>query len=143
MLLPEISRARAELPVLRATIMTGQTSSGSEERRAMRRFTMRLPAIVSANDTAFKDVPTETRNVSARGIFFYLDRPLDHGTRIAVTVTFPPHITMTEPLQVRFTASVVRVEAPLPVSRVGIAAAIEEYQFLPSSKESVVEQPQP
>jgi hypothetical protein len=75
---------------------------------------------------------TETQNVSARGVFLYLDRPLTRGTRIHVTLTFPPHVTLTDPVRVRFTASVVRAETPLPASRVGIAACIEHYEFLRS-----------
>jgi hypothetical protein len=78
------------------------------------------------------EVLTETHNVSARGVFFYLDRPVPEGTRIEVTMTFPPHITLTDPVRVRFVARVVRVEAPLPVSRIGVAAVIEEYEFLRS-----------
>jgi hypothetical protein len=47
-----------------------------------------------------------------------------------VTLTFPPHITLTDSVKVRFTAKVVRVEDPLPTSRVGVAAVIEDYEFL-------------
>jgi len=47
-------------------------------------------------------------------------------------LTFPPHITLTDSVRVRFTAKVVRVDAPLPASRVGVAALIEEYEFLRS-----------
>jgi hypothetical protein len=107
----------------------------SDERRLMRRFDMRLPAIVVAGEAA-DELLTETQNVSARGVFFYLDRPLREGTPIHVTLTFPPHITLTESVRVRFAARVIRVEAPLPVSRIGIAAVIEEYQFLRSSGEA-------
>jgi hypothetical protein len=102
----------------------------TEERRTMRRFAMRLPALIRLGDRAPDEVFTETQNVSARGVFFYLDRAVPEGTRIEVTMTFPPHVTLTDPVRVRFTARVVRVEAPLPVSRVGIAALIEEYEFL-------------
>jgi hypothetical protein len=109
------------------------TESTSPERRCMRRFDMRLPATVSAAGMEVAEFTTETQNVSARGVFFYLDRPLAPGTRIQVTLTFPPHITLTESVRVRFTARVVRVEAPLPVSRVGVAAFIEEYEFLRSN----------
>jgi hypothetical protein len=103
----------------------------------MRRFDMRLPAMVEFAETGSPEVLepeilTETQNVSARGIFFYVDRPINQGTRIAVTMTFPPHITLTDPVRVRFTARVVRVEAPLPVSRIGVAAFIEEHEFLRS-----------
>jgi hypothetical protein len=31
---------------------------------------------------------------------------------------------------VRFVARVIRIESPLPASRVGVAAMIEEYEFL-------------
>jgi hypothetical protein len=104
----------------------------SPERRSMRRFDMRLPAIVKLADAGADELMTETQNVSARGVFHYLDRPLAEGSRIAVTLTFPPHVTLTDPLRVRFTARVLRAETPLPASRVGIAAVIEEYEFLRS-----------
>lgn len=103
------------------------------ERRTMRRFDMRLPAAVKLAGLAVDELLTETQNVSARGVFFYLDRPIAEGSRIEVTLTFPPHVTLTDPVRVRFTARVVRVEAPLPVSRIGVAALIEEYEFLRSN----------
>jgi hypothetical protein len=94
----------------------------------MRRFDMRLPAIVRIGDAA--DLHTETQNVSARGVFFYLDRKVSAGEQLAVTLTFPPQITLTDSVRVRFKARVVRVENPLPSARVGVAAVIEDYEFL-------------
>jgi hypothetical protein len=111
----------------------GATPEGSPERRVMRRFDMRLPAMVKVADGSVDELLTETQNVSARGVFLYLDRTLAAGARIHVTLTFPPHVTLTEPLRVRFRARVVRVETPLPASRIGIAAVIEEYEFLRSA----------
>jgi hypothetical protein len=108
------------------------TPDSSQERRAMRRFDMRLPATVKADGAGLDEFLTETQNVSARGVFFYLDRPVAEGTRIEMTLTFPPHITLTDSVRVRFVGRVLRVEAPLPASRVGIAAFIEEYRFLRS-----------
>jgi hypothetical protein len=99
----------------------------------MRRFDMRLPAAIRLADGMAGEFITETQNVSARGVFFYLDREVASGSRIEVTLTFPPHITFTEPVRVRFAARVIRVDAPLPSSRIGIAAMIEEYEFLRSS----------
>src|SRR5271169_1736357 len=104
----------------------------TQERRVMRRFDMRLPASVKVEDASIGELLTETQNVSARGVFLYLDRPLAEGSRIHVTLTFPPHVTLTHPVRVRFTARVVRAEAPLPASRIGTAAVIEEYEFLRS-----------
>jgi hypothetical protein len=104
-----------------------------EERRLVRRFDMRLPATVRLEDASIGELLTETQNVSARGVFLYLDRSLAEGSRIHVTLTLPPHVTLTDPVRVRFTARVVRAEAPLPASRVGIAAVIEDYEFLRSA----------
>ncbi len=99
----------------------------------MRRFDMRLPAAVKAEGAERAELLTETQNVSARGVFFYLEEPLAEGSRIEVTLTFPPHITLTDSVRVLFIARVLRVEAPMPASKVGIAAFIEEYQFLRSN----------
>jgi hypothetical protein len=105
----------------------------NSDRRSMRRFDMRLPATIRITGEGSSELLTETQNVSARGVFFYLDRAVDAGARIDVTLTFPPHVTLTDPVRVRFAARVIRVENPLPSSRVGIAAMIEEYEFLRST----------
>jgi hypothetical protein len=105
----------------------------------MRRFDMRLPAVVrlkgegAPENGLGNEFQTETQNVSARGVFFYLDRPVAAGTRCEVTLTFPPHITLTDAVRVRFIARVIRVESPLPSMRIGTAATIEEYEFLRSN----------
>jgi hypothetical protein len=107
----------------------------------MRRFDMRLPATVRLKDESQRrdeanEIETETQNVSARGVFFYLDRRVPAGTRCEVTLTFPPHITLTDAVRVRFTARVIRSESPLPSLRVGTAAMIEDYEFLRSNGSS-------
>jgi PilZ domain len=102
----------------------------SPDRRSMRRFDMRLPAAIRLSGDGTNEFLTETQNVSARGVFFYLDRAVASGSRIEVTLTFPPHVTLTDPVRVRFAARVIRVETPLPSARIGIAAVIEEYEFL-------------
>jgi len=100
----------------------------------MRRFDMRLPAVVRFE--GIDEFHTETQNVSARGVFFYLDQPVSSGTRLEVTLTFPPHVTLTDAVRVRFSARVIRVENPLPSARIGVAAMIEDYEFLRSSGSS-------
>jgi hypothetical protein len=116
--------------------------SNPQERRIMRRFEMRLPAIIRLPDSRWEGLSpeigsefhTETQNVSARGVYFYLDRPVTAGTRLEVTLTFPPHVTLTNAVRVRFNARVVRIENPLPAFRIGVAAMIENYEFLRSSE---------
>ncbi len=109
------------------------TPQDSPDRRSMRRFDMRLPAAIRLAGDGANEFLTETQNVSARGVFFYVDRLVAPGSRIEVTLTFPPHVTLTDPVRVRFAARVIRVETPLPSSRIGVAAMIEEYEFLRSS----------
>jgi hypothetical protein len=111
--------------------MLSTAQKQGKERRTMRRFDMRLPAIVRLADTL--EFHTETQNVSARGVFFYLDRAISAGTKLDVILTFPPHITLSDPVRVRFSAHVIRVENPLPSLRIGTAAMIEGYEFLRSA----------
>jgi len=95
----------------------------------MRRFSMRLPASVRVSGIPSEFV-TETENVSARGIYFYLNRWMNIGARVKVTMSFPSQVTLSDPLQVRFIARVLRVEPKGSAERVGVAAMIEEYEFL-------------
>lgn len=104
----------------------------SPDRRAMRRFDMRLPANIRLTDASVGEFLTETQNVSARGVFLYIDRPVAEHSRIEVTLTLPSQVTLADSVRVRFTARVIRVETQLPAPRVGIAALIEEYEFLRS-----------
>lgn len=105
--------------------------SHTHERRGVRRFDMRLPALVRLE--GLPEFHTETQNVSARGIFFYLDERISPESKVEITLTFPPHITLTDSVRVRFTARVIRVETPLPSARIGVAAMIEKYEFLRSN----------
>jgi len=139
----ETSKARlaAEFLVIRILVeelMISESAlrmqESSQERRMMRRFDMRLPALVRLEGA--DEFQTETQNVSARGVFFYLDRAVTKGTPVEVTLTFPPHITLTDAVRVRFTARVIRVESPSPSLRVGTAAMIEDYEFLAAQTSS-------
>ena len=55
---------------------------------------------------------------------------MNEGSRVEVTMEFPSQVTLAEPLHIRFLARVVRVE-PKSSTLTGVAAAIEEYEFLP------------
>jgi|SRR6516165_1032092 hypothetical protein len=114
-----------------------------QDRRTMRRFDMRLPAAVELNSGVSREFLTETQNISARGVFLYLDRPIAPGSRIKVTLTFPPHVTLTDAVRVRFTARVIRVEDPLPSAGVGVAAMIEDYEFLSTAQTALTASLQP
>jgi hypothetical protein len=110
---------------------TAEMQINPQERRRLRRFDMRLQAVVRLNPE--RELKTETQNVSARGVFFYLDDALPPGALLEVTLTFPPHITLTDAVRVKFRARVLRSESPLPSAKVGTAALIEDYELLRSN----------
>src|SRR5437899_10767280 len=86
----------------------------THERRIMRHFDMRLPAAVRVAGGQMDEFLPETQNVSARGVLFYLDGPVEEDSRVELTMSFPPHVTLTDPVRGRFTALVLRVEPTLP-----------------------------
>ena len=108
---------------------------GTRERRAMRRFDMRLPASVRVPGIPF-EFSSETENISAQGIFFQIDRWMNEGAQVEVTMDFPSQITMSDPVRIKFQARVVRVEPKGKGMLTGVAAAIEEYQVIGAQSEA-------
>jgi len=106
-----------------------------QEKRAARRFPLRVPVSVSRNppNGTVPDEPAGLRDVSARGICFYLDSAIEKGAPIGFTLTLPPEITLTESIRVQCKGRVVRVEAGAPNGKVTVAAVIEDYEFLPEA----------
>jgi hypothetical protein len=79
------------------------------------------------------DEDAQIRDVSARGISFYVGSAVAQGSPIGFTLTLPPEITLTESIRVQCKGRVVRVENGGPDGKVGVAAVIEEYEFLPEA----------
>ena len=102
-----------------------------DEKRATRRFALRLPVSVNQNESANHAENAQTRDVSARGICFYVDAEVEPGSSIEFTLTLPPEITLTESIQVRCKGRVVRVDGGSPAAKLAVAAVIDEYEFLP------------
>ena len=117
------------MPALRKRMLPrhGPDNNTTPERRAMRRFSIRLPASVrvSGIPAPFK---TESQKVSGRGIFFYIDRWMKVGSHVEVNLDFASQLTMADPVRVRFVARVVRVQSQTGM-QMGVAAAIEQYEF--------------
>ena len=103
------------------------------EKRSTRRFALRLPVSLSYAEDQAQEHSAETRDVSARGICFYLDLAIAAGSAIEFTLTLPPEITLTESIRVRCKGKVVRVNEGVPEGKVAVAAVIEEYEFLGES----------
>ncbi len=104
-----------------------------QDKRATRRFSLRLPISVKYQDGATGERPAFTRDVSARGICFYLDSQIGAGTDIEFTLTLPPEITLTESIRVRCKGTVVRADPANNNGQLSVAAVINEYEFLAES----------
>ena len=101
----------------------------TNEMRNTRRFSLKLPLTVKFSNGG-GEAAAETKDVSARGVFFYLDSDVAEGSPIEFTLTLPPEITLTESIRVKCTGKVVRVDQGNSKAQVGIAAAIDQYDFI-------------
>lgn len=110
------------------------TSATKAEQRSSRRFSLKLPVSIRYADGQAKEVPAETRDVSAQGVFFYTGSKVAEGSQVEFTLTLPPEITLTESIRVRCRGRVVRIDEARPQS--GIAAIIEQYDFVPDAPDS-------
>jgi hypothetical protein len=105
----------------------------AQEKRAARRFALRIPVAVNRDGNSAQHEAAHIRDVSARGICFYVDSAVAQGSPIGFTLTLPPEITLTESIRVQCKGRVVRVENGAGDGRIAVAAVIEEYEFLPES----------
>ncbi|PYX86039.1 MAG: hypothetical protein DMG68_16580 [Acidobacteria bacterium] len=104
------------------------------EKRATRRFALRLPVAVTYGENGAQEKTAQTRDVSARGICFYVDASISSGAPIEFTLTLPPEITLTEAIRVRCKGKVVRVDSMGSNGKMAVAAVIDEYEFLSESQ---------
>jgi len=103
-----------------------------QEKRAARRFALRVPLAIERDNPGHRE-PAEIRDVSARGICFFVESAISQGSPIGFTLTLPPEITLTESIRVQCKGRVVRVEDGTDNGKVTVAAVIEEYEFLPEA----------
>jgi len=101
------------------------------ERRGSRRFTMALPISLRKSGTKIGELQAETRDVSFRGLYFMTDDGVEVGSQIEFVLTLPKQITLATDVHIHCTGLVVRVEPH--EGRMGVAAQIERYEFLPQS----------
>jgi len=105
-------------------------STGAERREA-RRFTMSLPLRVLGGSHSNPEIETETRDVSYRGLYFIAESVFEAGKPINFVITLPENVTGGD-VQIRCQGEVVRVE-PGVNGRLGVAAKIEHYEFVPTA----------
>lgn len=109
------------------------TTKAKPDQRSTRRLALQLPVAVKLKGgpepESTAEVTSQTKDVSARGVFFYLDSDVAAGSELEFTLTLPPEITLTQAMRVHCTGRVVRVDQSGGRARVGIAAAIDKYEI--------------
>ena len=103
-----------------------ETKTQRQEVRCAVRFPLALPAIVSAGKT---EMNAHTRNISASGALFELDRELQTGADIRFSLRMPgPVLGTPRDVLVHCLGRVVRCS--LSQTQYQAAATIDEYQFV-------------
>lgn len=98
------------------------------EKRATRRFSLDLPISVKFLNNGRHELAGHTRDVSSRGVFIYLDTEISAGASIEFVMVLPPEITLSDPIRVRCTGKVLRVDKA--GQEQGVAVAIDKYDFV-------------
>jgi len=110
----------------------GVLMSEGADRREARRFTMSLPMRVLPRAPKGRELDAHTRDVSYRGLYFVADADFEVGGEIEFVITLPQQVTQSGDVNIRCQGEVVRIE-PTQNGRVGIAAKIARYEFMPAA----------
>lgn len=98
------------------------------EKRSIRRVPLDLPISVKFVDHGKREVAGHTRDVSAHGVFMYLETEIRVGAAIDFVMTLPREITLSDPVRVRCSGTVLRVEKT--GNEQGVAVSITKYDFV-------------
>jgi len=102
-----------------------EPANAHQEVRCAVRFPLALPVVLAADHGEFAAI---TRNVSASGVLFEMDRPLQPGDEIGFSLRMPgPVLGTPRDVLVRCRGRVVRCS--LGQTHYQAAATIDEYQF--------------
>lgn len=98
----------------------------SEDLRSAMRFPIKLPVEVRPEQAA--RLQAETKDISAGGILFYLDKDMEVGSRIEFNISLPANVLgSATDVTVHCLGRVVRCSEDGP--RRAVAAVIDEYRF--------------
>ncbi len=103
------------------------------ERRTARRYDLTLPVSIRfAVEKVVARQEGKTRDISTRGLFFVIDKDMEAGSDLDITLTLPAEITNGTDVFVRAQGKVVRVERRVEEGepRLGVAAVIERYDII-------------
>ncbi|MGH9786803.1 MAG: PilZ domain-containing protein [Terriglobia bacterium] len=104
--------------------------TGRDHRRH-RRYQLSIPVeIHPPEELAETAVTTATRDISAKGIFFTLSPGVELGSELEFSLSLPPQMCQGKHVRVHCRGRVVRREPLATQDRIGVAAVIDEYEFI-------------
>jgi len=105
------------------------------DRRNVQRFHLKLPLVVRCGQETDDKVSTASKDVSSRGVYFFLPKDVTNGAAVEIVMTLPNELTMAGPVQVRCLGRVHRSEK-LGTGELGVVATIDRYEFLRGENEA-------
>jgi hypothetical protein len=96
------------------------------EKRSTRRFSLELP--IKLVEQVREITTAQTRDVSSRGVYIYLESEIAKGSPLDFVMTLPTEITLSDPIRVHCYGRVLRVEKQN--DRQGVAVSIDRYDFM-------------
>lgn len=109
-------------------IRGGAVQAGLEHRRH-RRYHLSIPVDVRYAEEE-PAVQTATRDISAKGVYFTLSRGVEVGAELEFDMVLPPQMCQGKSVRVHCRGRVARRDGPDEQGRLGIAAVIDEYEFI-------------
>ena len=103
------------------------------ERRKARRYDLTLAiSIRFPEERILARRDGKTIDISTRGVYFVIDKDLDVGSELNMTLTLPAEITHGTDVHVSMHGKVVRVERRVEEGepRLGVAAVVERYDII-------------
>ena len=111
---------------------SSQSQKGNKERRSARRFQLSLPVAVRTVPSQDEALDGTTCDISARGLYFTVDREFNLGSELDLALALPAEFTHGTELLIRARCRVVRAEKKKEkgTERVGVAAVIQRYDIV-------------
>ena len=101
------------------------------EHRRHRRYQLAIPvAIHPPEELEETAVQTTTRDISAKGVFFTLSPGVELESELEFYLSLPPQMCQGKRVRVHCRGRVVRREPQAEQDRIGVAAVIDEYEFI-------------
>jgi len=106
------------------------------ERRLATRFNFNLPLRVRISKSATPERAAESLNVSARGVYFATDLPLQKGTPVQLVFAMPEEVSHKPTAEWHCTGHVVHVQpSRSPQGAICVGVAFDCYEVLPFARD--------